>query len=127
MRIIVPRNAGIQRIRVGEKELKPATVADFPGPNTLRQGRSEDIYAVEERGDLQIIGFWAVVEAGKQVNAEVSYTSPYPSPNLGEGTKGRGILLKHQPGSGVTNYQIVKEGIVKAKGQLDRDKVVVIK
>jgi len=74
---------------------------------------------VEQRDQLQIIGFWAVVEAGKSLKVEIEYQSDRV-------TKPQSILLKHQPGSGKTNYRVVVDGIIKTSGQLDRDEVFML-
>jgi len=127
VRVIVPKDKKIVSVSVSGKQLRLATEQDFIQSNALRQGRSENIYVVEERGDpsassgrgLKIIGFWAVVPAQQQVVAELEYKSERVE-------EFKTLLFKHQPGSGVTNYQVLVDGVIKVVGQLDRDKEIVI-
>jgi hypothetical protein len=56
-----------------------------------------------------------VVEAKSDLRVEMEIESP---------DKPDRLLLKHQPGSGVTDYQILVDGVIKATGQLDKDRVV---
>lgn len=114
VRVIIPKGFEVQRLKAAEKELRPATEKDFVVANALRQGISDDIYVVEERQDLQIIGFWAVVGAGKTEKAEIELS----------GQENNNLVLKHQPGSGVTDYQILVDGIIRETGKLDRDVII---
>ena len=115
VRIIVPKDKNIVSVSVSGKILGQATDEDFSGPNALRQGLSEDIYVVEPRENLQIIGFWAVVEAKHDLRVEIETESQ---------SRADKMLVKHQPGSGVTNYQVVVDGVIKESGRLDRDLLV---
>lgn len=112
VRVIIPEGSKILGIKILGRELRQATDEDFDKPVSLREGLSEDVYVIEKRGDLQIIGFWAVVGAKKEVTVELEFLNNAPSKEM---------LLKHQPGSGVTDYQILVDGVIKANGQLDKD------
>ncbi len=124
VRIVIPASHKLQAIKLQDRELRAATLADFAIPNSLRQGMSEDMYVIEQRGDLQIIGFWAVVPAQETVTAEVSYTSP-PAPLLrnerGEGVR---IFVRRQPGMESFAYKLIVEGKIEADVTIDRDTVI---
>ncbi len=115
VRVIVPRESVIVTVTVGGKKIRKATLEDFELPNSLRQGRSEDMYNIEERGRLQIIGFWAVVKAGKELRVEMEFQSDRV-------TKSSSILVKHQPGMGEIGYELIVDGKIRGDERLDRDK-----
>ena len=123
VRVVIPANKKIVSVSVGGKLLRQASDKDFQLANALRRGISDDIFVVEERGELQIVGFWAVVGAGQQVKAELEYINNAPSdPPLN--LRGGKLLFKHQPGSGMINYQVLVDGTIEETGKLDRDVII---
>ncbi|TSC87943.1 MAG: hypothetical protein G01um101416_258 [Microgenomates group bacterium Gr01-1014_16] len=136
-RVVIPSSHKIQAVKLQGRELRLATEKDFVMPNSLRQEMSTDMYNVEERGDLQIIGFWANVPAKKTITAELQYLTPDPSPNLGEGDKKREIffgegnqykiLIKRQPGIEGFDYKLIYNGKLAASKWIDRDKIIGVK
>jgi len=118
VRVIVPADQRLTEVKVGERVLRRGGVADFGVPNELRQGLSEEMYVTETRGQLQQIGFWAVVPAGQSVTAQIETESG----GAGE-PKGR-ILVRHQPGSGGMGYQLTVDGKVVADEVLIDDKEI---
>ncbi|MBI2008031.1 DUF4012 domain-containing protein [Candidatus Amesbacteria bacterium] len=129
VRVVLPAAAKIQDIKVQDSILRRATEEDFAVPNSLRQEKSTDMYNIESRGDLQIIGFWAIVPAKKSISAELEYTSPAlraPSPESGEGNQYQ-ILIKRQPGIEGFDYKLIYNGKVVVNSFVDRDKEFRIK
>lgn len=111
VRIVIPVNHKIQAIKIQNRELRLATKEDFKMPNSTRQEKSLDIYNIETRGDLQIIGFWAITKAGESTVAEVEYLG-------GEYKK---ILVRRQPGIEGFQYKLIRDGKVEAIRYVDRD------
>src|SRR3989344_6233561 len=105
VRVAMPASHQVQAIEFGGRQLRRATAEDFGGPNALSQGLREEIYVVEERGNLQTIGFWAVVPAGQSAAAWVETAG---------GGRGGKLLVKHQPGMGVLPYKLTVDGKVVA-------------
>jgi hypothetical protein len=88
---------------VGGEKLRRAVEADFGFPNSLRQERTKEMYAVEKRDDLQLIGFWADVPAGGENWAEISLKRQ-------EKTRPYSILVRRQPGITGFDYRLTVEG-----------------
>lgn len=125
-RVVIPSSHKLQSVKVQGRELRRATEEDFKIPNSLRQEMSVDMYNVEQRGDLQIVGFWANVKAKETVRAELQYLTPDPSPNLGEGNQYK-ILVKRQPGIEGFWYKLIYNGKLVFSGWIDKDKTIWIK
>lgn len=113
VRVIIPIGAKVQSVKVAEKELRMATASDFAIPNSLRQGLSEDMYVVERRENLQIIGFWAVVPAGETLTVSVNYES-------GSMNNGR-ILVRRQPGLTSFAYKLIIDGKIGVDENVGQD------
>ncbi len=110
LRIIIPKDAQIKSVKVGDRQLIEKQLDN-------KYGLQEDRYEVEDRGEFKIIGFWAVVPAGKSVDVEMEYTSPLPLSSFQE----RGILVRHQPGMPGFPYKLIVEGRVMGEKVIDRD------
>lgn len=117
VRVVVPSGNKIQDVKVQGRSLRRSVGEDFALPNALRQGLSEDMYVVEQRGDLQIIGFWAVVPVGQKVAAEVDL----------EGKIGDKVFVKKQPGIGELPYKLIVDGKVVVDKVLEADEWIKLK
>jgi len=133
VRVMLPKEANIVSVSVSGKELRRAGEVDFATPSSLRQGRSENIYVVEQRDGpsagsgqgLQIVGFWAVVKAGGETEALITYsTPPGPPPSLGGEVKGgyKVLRVNRQPGIESFPYKLIKNGEVIFDGIVDRQR-----
>jgi hypothetical protein len=115
VRVIIPSGATeLKRVTVKGKELRE--MAETETPNSLRQGRSEDEYATEIRGEVRSIGFWLVVEAGETGTAEVEWESGRMRGNEYE------VLVRRQPGVESFWYGLTVNGRMQAETELDRDR-----
>lgn len=112
VRVIVPQRYKVQDVRVQDKELSLATENEFMVPNSLRQGRSEGKYVIEKRGELQIIGFWAVMVGKTDLAAVINF----------EGETGKTVRVRRQPGIENFGYQLVIDGESKINTVIDRDR-----
>ena len=114
VRVVLPAAVKIQDVRVQGSSLRLATGEDFAKPNSLRQEMSTDMYNIEYRDDLQIVGFWAVVKARSSTKAEVIYTSPALDK----------IFIKRQPGIEGFDYKLLYNGKLVVSEWIDRDKTI---
>lgn len=122
VRVIVPEAAvKIVSVRVNGKILRSATEEDFKIPNSTRQSRSEDMFVVERRGDLQIIGFWLVVPAKREGTAQIELEN---GRNIPEEFK---VWVKRQPGIELFNYELLVNGQIRVRKNIDRDESIVVK
>ncbi len=115
VRVVIPASHKVQVVKLQDKELRAATASDFAIPNSLRQGVSDDMYVVEERGGLQIIGFWAVVPAGEKVRVNLNYES-------GIMNNGK-ILVRRQPGIESFPYKLIVDGKIVVDESVNVDKI----
>jgi len=118
VRVIIPAGAEVQRVKVVEKELRRATEKDFVMPNSLRQEMSTDMYNIEYRDGLQIIGFWANVPAKEIVTAELNYESGSMN------NAGYKVLVKRPPGIEGFQYKLLYNGKLVVSEWIDRDKTI---
>lgn len=126
VRVIIPGESKVQSIKVQDKLLRRATAADFALPNSLRYGRSEDMFDVEPRpGGLQSVGFWAVVPAGGSAEAQVVYSTPsgFP-PNLGGEQKWgyQSLRIDREPGIESFLYKLTDNGKIIFNGVIDKER-----
>jgi hypothetical protein len=120
-RVIVPKaQVNIVGVHVNGQELRMATPTDFADPASLRQNRSEGIYTVEDRGDLQIVGFWAINPAQKETKAEIDLESGRNNPGEFK------VRLKRQPGVESFDYELMSDGKILDRETVDRDKEISI-
>ncbi|HBC73240.1 MAG: hypothetical protein UX91_C0012G0010 [Candidatus Amesbacteria bacterium GW2011_GWB1_47_19] len=115
VRIVVPGDAEVVSVSVSGEELRPVGVGDFAGPVSLRQKLSEGIWVEEERERYRIIGFWAVVSAGKKTEAVVEYILPKD-----EFIDRYRILVRHQPGMGSFPYKLNLNGKMVWEGRIEK-------
>jgi hypothetical protein len=121
-RVVVPKEAmKIVTVTVNGKQLRQATEEDFLIPNSTRQGRSEEMYVVESRQDLQIIGFWAVVPAGQEKTAVIELESGRNIPSEYK------VWVKRQPGIEALGYELLVNGQIRIHEDIDRDRSFVVK
>jgi hypothetical protein len=122
VRVVIPEEAvKIVTVIVNSKQLRQATGEDFRIPNSTRQERSEEMYMVEPRGDLQIIGFWVVVPAGQERTAVIELESGRNIPSEYK------VWVKRQPGIEFFSYELLVDGKIRVHETIDRDKSVVVK
>ena len=114
LRVVVPSGAEVAEVTVGGEKLRRAVEADFAFPNSLRQRRTMEMYAVEERGDLQLIGFWADVPAGGENWAQVTLTRA-------EKPRSYSIRIRRQPGIAGFDYRLTVDGKEIWKGWIDKN------
>jgi len=122
VRVIVPGTAvKITAVKVNGNNLRQATEKDFLIPNSTRQKRSEDMFVIERRGDLQIIGFWLVVPAKKEGTAQIELEN---GRNIPQEYK---VWVKRQPGVEFFDYELLVNGEVRVHETIDRDRSILIK
>jgi hypothetical protein len=92
VRMVVPGELDVQSVWVEGQEVRRADGWEFKNPNSVREG----MFVVEERGRVQIIGWWMVVPAGSTKSAEVRL----------KGTMGEGVTVKRQPGMDKVRYRL---------------------
>ncbi len=98
VRIVMPAKNRIQKVSVGDREL--TKMPDSKDPASLRQGLSVDNFVIEEKGEVQTLGFWVIVEAGKSESTNIEYQS---------GEKFKYLKVKRQPGEKPWKY-ILSDG-----------------
>lgn len=116
LRIVIPARHNVKAVKVQERELRLATTDDFDSPNSLRRGIAEDIYSVEPRGQLQIIGFWVKVEADNSATAELKFQIP--------SSKSQKLLVKRQPGEKEWKYKLIIDGKLNTEQVVNKDLVI---
>ncbi len=120
LRVVIPKSAVEPRtVKVDGKELKLGEFDDQPV--SLRQGRSSDKYAIEERDNFLILGFWLTVEAGETGEAELTFTSRRSPDYRYE------VFVKRQPGVEKFRYVLNLNGQEKVKEDLSEDKQFKVK
>lgn len=120
VRVIIPKSAvELKTIKVDGKKLEAGRFDE--GPASLRQGRSVDKYAIEERGELVIVGFWMTVEAEQTGEAEITFTSRRSPDYRYE------VFVKRQPGVEKFKYVLSLDGEEKVKEDLSEDKQFKVK
>ncbi len=124
VRVVLPKSAVSDlKVKVGDKVLREATAEDFSMPNSLRQGKSLDMYVVEDRTNqteaesLQIVGFWLpTIGIGNTETAEVELVSKRnPSGNYK-------VWVKRQPGEDNLDFQAVGNGKILVNEKIPADK-----
>ena len=113
LRIIIPKSVGIKSVKVGDKYL-----VEKPLDNVY--GIQEDRYQVEDRGEFQIIGFWAVVSAQGLINVELIYDLRFVNDDE------YSVVVKHQPGMDSFVYNLIYNGKIIESAQIDRDTSFVV-
>jgi hypothetical protein len=128
VRVIVPDAAvKIKAVTVNSNRLRQATGDDFKIPNSLRQEKSTEMYVVEKRPgeekslDLQMIGFWILVKAGETGTAEIELESTRGSPGEYK------TWVKRQPGIEVISYELLVDGKIEARKEVERDQYFKVK
>lgn len=116
VRIVIPGEYRIDKVDVGGRELRKAEALDFLVPNSLRSSVSDQIYNIEERGSLQIVGFWAEVRAKEGLEVNVKYS--------GESSKwGKNLMVRRQFGVLEIPYSLSINGRIIRRETLTQDKV----
>src|SRR3990172_4394580 len=113
VRVVIPSSHNVKAVKMGDRVLRKAGPEDFATANSLRQSMTDDMYVVEPRGELQIIGFWVIVSVGEKVRAEIEYKSV----RAGEYK----ILVKRQPGIEGFDYRLTVDDKVKVDEFVDQD------
>jgi hypothetical protein len=122
VRVVVPEAAvKITAVKVNGSKLRQATEKDFLIPNSTRQKKSEDMYVVERRGNLQIIGFWLIVPAKQEGVAQIELEN---GRNIPEEYK---VWVKRQPGIEFFSYELLVNGQIMVHKNIDRDESIVVK
>lgn len=116
VRVVVPDDYEISEVVVGERVLSKADVNEFSDPNSLRQGFSEDIYVVEKRDNLKIIGMWVFVKALKEEEIKLKLVR-------GGSEKFDELLVVKQPGSSF-DYKLINEGKIQSFRGVEKDLVI---
>lgn len=111
LRIIIPKTAKVQKIAVAGKELQKVDQLKF------QYGLEDNVYTVENRGELQTVGFWAVVPAQQEITVEIFYELPTMNYE-------HKIMVRHQPGMSAFPYKLVVNGKVIVDKNIDRDTVI---
>ncbi len=114
VRVIIPVEFEVKSLSVGGRKLRLGTGQDFDSPVSLRHTKSDDMYVVEKRGNLQLVGFWAETIAGKDLTAELEY----------EGVRGhryKKIMVKRQPGIGGFNFNLLVNGKIRVSEWVSAD------
>lgn len=116
VRVIVPQALVVEKVSVGDRQLAPASPSGLPA-SLSQQLRTEE-YFREDRGDLALIGFWAIVLAQEHLTAKLTLKSDsFPHQ----------LLVKRQPGITELPFRLVVKGKLVGETQLDRDRVFAIK
>jgi hypothetical protein len=114
VRVVIPKTGiSLGKVMAGEKELK--VMKDDGVLASLRQGRSEGLYAMEERDDMYIVGFWLVVDAGGTGEATITYQSNRSPDYRYE------LFIKRQPGVSSFNYMLDMKGQTVRNQKIDKD------
>lgn len=117
VRVIIPAQSEAVEVMVNQSRLRKATAEDFVLPNSLRHGRSEEMYTEEEKGEFKTVGLWVVTPHTDETIMRIDYTTE----NLGNGYK---LLVRRQPGIDKFKYRLFLNGDLKWDQEIDRDTII---
>lgn len=116
VRTVIPDEYEISEIWVGSRQLRLADEKEFSGPNSLRQGFSENIYVVEKRDNLQIVGMWVFVKALQEEEMKIKLVRNGDN-------KFEKLLVIKQPGISF-DYKLIDNGRIQSFRGVEKDLVI---
>jgi len=109
VRVVVPRDWVIESLDVDDRSYAYEKESSFPA--SLVSSRSENIYRIEQRNDLQIIGFWLTVPAGQENTVHLKFFTDKIS----------GMAIERQAGILGFDYTLVVNGKITTSQFIFRD------
>jgi len=119
VRILIPRQAVVEEVKVGDRVLRKAGGEEFAIPNSMRQELSEDIYVDEVRDDKRVLGMWVKVPGEGAETIKVKYSW------LRGERKEYGVMVERQPGIRDFGYRLILNGQIVVDERIDMDRVFV--
>lgn len=114
VRVATRKDNKIIGIKVNDRDLR-FEIGNSATPSSLTKEKNMDVYRIEDRGGLQIIGFWAIAKAQGDVKAEIQY-QPVES--------FKSVLVKRQPGIESFSYKATKNKLIKYEGEIKEDSTI---